>query len=207
MNGINVICRADVKVYNKNLPCVAVDAGLFYCLRNNLDILIAIGDFDSIAPEILASYQGEIIKVSAEKDQSDLELALDHLKDAKESLYVYGALGGRMDHCLVNLKLCYYSDLDLYLIDEQNIICRLDRGLHHIADCGYTYVSFIAFENCTLSLTGFKYPLCDYYLAVSDNLTLSNEIVDDVVAVETDKPILMIFSNDKPERQNEDPAL
>lgn len=195
MSGINVICRNDVSIEDKSLPCIAVDAGLFYCLENDLDIMIAIGDFDSLDPEILLSYQGEVIKANREKDQSDLELALDYLKDTNDEIYVYGALGGRMDHCLVNLKLCYYTELDLRLIDKQNLIYRLRPGTHQLTKRA-DYVSFIAFEDCNISLEGFKYPLDDYHLKVSDNITLSNEIVRETANIKVDKRLLVLFTRD-----------
>ena len=208
MSALNIICRADVKVEDHSLPCIAVDAGLFYCQKHQLKIITALGDFDSLDPDVLSGYTGDLQRVPAEKDQSDLELALDYLRGAEEEIYVYGALGGRMDHCLVNLKLCFYTDLNLWLIDEQNRIRCLRPGIHQFPR-EEGYVSFLGWEACRISLTGFKYPLRNYWLKPESNLTLSNEITADLATVETDNRILIFFTRDRQtgRAKNENPTL
>ena len=197
MNRINVICRSEVTVREPELPVIAVDAGLEYALRKKLNIVAAIGDFDSLPQKLLDAYHGKLIKIPPEKDQSDLELALAFLRDFSGEIYVYGALGRRMDHCLVNLRLCYYSPLRLILLDEQNEVFRLAPGSHMLTANSYEYLSFFTFQTCRLSLTGFKYPLKDYLLKNTDNLTLSNELSAEYATVENDHPLLVIRSRDQ----------
>jgi len=196
MRGLNVVCRFDVEVRDKSLPTVAVDAGLQYCLQEQLNVIMAIGDFDSLNKELLDAYRGERQVMPAEKAVSDLELAFEFLKNYQESIYVYGALNRRMDHSLVNLKLCYYSDLAIRLIDDYNLIYKLGPGTHKIATNEYKYYSFLSFCDCNISLRGFKYPLENYLLNVADNLTLSNELSDDVGEMTIDKSILVFCTKD-----------
>ena len=196
MAGVNVICRNDVKVRDKSLACVAVDAGLAYAIAHKMNLLQVIGDFDSLKSSAYLQYRDILIKAEAEKDVSDLQLALTYLADLLEPVYVYGALGKRMDHCLVNLRLCYYSSLKIHLIDDYNEIYALDSGRHEIAKTAFKYVSFFTFEQCSLTLQGFKYPLQDYCLRANDNLTLSNEISGAKATIILEGRCLVFLSKD-----------
>lgn len=70
-----------------------------------------IGDLDSITPENLIRCQAagiEIRKFPREKDETDLELALEQavrLAGPEDDIYLYGGTGGRIDHFLGNLAL------------------------------------------------------------------------------------------------------
>ena len=197
MKGINIVCRSDVRVKDNSLPTVAVDAGLLYCLKNRLKIILAIGDFDSLSPQLLAEYHGPTIKLPPAKDESDLQVALKQLADSRQPLYVYGALGKRADHSLVNLKLCFYSRPRIILLDDYNMIYRLNPGRHRLAAQNYDYLSFLGFETCSISLQGVAYPLDDYLLEPADNLTLSNCFTAKIAQVTVDKRILVFYSRDK----------
>jgi thiamine pyrophosphokinase len=86
---------------------VAVDGGLHHCHIFSITPDLIIGDFDSIDSELLEIYK-EIPKLSfpVEKDETDLELALQIVcKEENQEVYVYGALGGRLDHLLGNVTL------------------------------------------------------------------------------------------------------
>ena len=157
MKAINVICKEEVTLRDKNLSCIAVDSGLLYAIKNNLEIIKVIGDFDSIDNKEYLNYQDRLLLADKDKDESDFALALSTLSDFQGTIYVYGALGKRMDHTLVNLKLCYYSMLDIHLIDERNEIYRLNPGIYKLQKGPYRYISFLGFEDCHLTLLDFKF--------------------------------------------------
>jgi thiamine pyrophosphokinase len=88
---------------------VAVDGGLNHCRRMQLQPNLLVGDFDSVAPEILDLYASvPTLRSPAFKDETDLELAIEALiqKNVRE-IAVFGGLGKRMDHTLSNLCLMY----------------------------------------------------------------------------------------------------
>ncbi len=62
----------------------------------------------------------------AEKDYTDLELALDWaLQKEPETIRMFGVTGGRADHFLGNIQLLYkalHKNTDVELIDRQNDI-------------------------------------------------------------------------------------
>ena len=197
MKGINVVCRPDVLVNDKSLPCIAVDSGLLYAIENKLNIIKVIGDFDSLDNKEYENYQDILVKFPKEKNKSDLELTIETLKDYPDPIYIYGALGKRQDHNLVNLKLCYYSDLNIHLIDEYNEIYCLKPGKHYLIKNNYKYISFMTFLPVELKLIDFKYPLDNYLLKMDDNLTLSNEFIKKKGIIENKERILVILSQDR----------
>lgn len=90
---------------------VAVDGGGQPLVDLGYQPHVLVGDFDSLPPVYRASLVAKGVKLLAyprEKDWTDLEIGLDYLrtKDYGE-IWVFGALGGRLDHTLANLALLY----------------------------------------------------------------------------------------------------
>lgn len=195
--SINVICRNDVVVYDHSLACIAVDGGLEYALKHQMNIVLAIGDFDSLDDQILSSYTGELIKLNKQKDDSDLAITLKYLVDYPEEIFVYGALGRRLDHTLANLSQLFYSDRALTYYDHHNKIIGLSEGVHQIQKDNYRYFACLTLTTAIISLNLVVYPLKMYELMPDDVLTISNEIIDDFAEVTVHKGrILLIQSND-----------
>jgi thiamine pyrophosphokinase len=80
---------------------IAADGGA----ELGLPVELAVGDFDSITAETLAK-AARVERHPAEKDATDLELALDAaLRLEPERILVIGSAGGRLDHLLGSLLL------------------------------------------------------------------------------------------------------
>lgn len=88
---------------------MAVDGGLVHVHRAGLTPRWILGDFDSVAPELLASYRSrsEIIRHPVAKDYTDMELAIDHLLQlGVDEIIAFGLQGGmRIDHQLTGWLL------------------------------------------------------------------------------------------------------
>ena len=99
---------------------IAADEGLDHAGALGLDVREAIGDFDSVSPSALEAAERRGVLVErhpAEKDATDLELALDRAVSlgARRVLVLAGD-GGRMDHLLAGLLLLAsdeYSGLEV----------------------------------------------------------------------------------------------
>jgi thiamine pyrophosphokinase len=99
---------------------IAADSGLDHALALGLHVDLVVGDLDSVSAEALAgarSAGAAIDEHPADKDQTDLELALDAAVGmGANGIVVIGAHGGRADHALANLSLLAapaYADLDV----------------------------------------------------------------------------------------------
>lgn len=90
---------------------VAVDGGGQPLVDLGYQPQVLVGDFDSLPPAYRAALveKGvELLAYPAEKDWTDLEIALDYLcAKGYGQLVVFGALGGRLDHTMANLSLLY----------------------------------------------------------------------------------------------------
>src|SRR6187431_531616 len=90
-------------------PVVAADRGLDYALALGLDVTVAVGDFDSASAEAVGVAEAAGVRIErhpAEKDATDLELALDvAMQMCPRRILVLASRGGRLDHELATLLL------------------------------------------------------------------------------------------------------
>jgi thiamine pyrophosphokinase len=88
---------------------IAADGGLDHARALGLDVSVAVGDFDSASEEALAAAEASGVRVvrhPAEKDATDLELALDLAVSADASrILVLAGDRGRLDHLVAGLLL------------------------------------------------------------------------------------------------------
>jgi len=163
------------------LDVIGVDAGAAYALRKHLKMVCALGDFDSIDPEILKQLklQSTVIQYPTQKDQSDSQLAVSKaLELGYEELVIYGALGGRYDHHHVNMVLAYLHD-EITLVDQDHWIKSYGPGVYGIRKGKHAKLSLFTYENCVVSLTQVEYPLDHEILTVHSLFTLSNTFTDE----------------------------
>ncbi|CAM4286434.1 thiamine diphosphokinase [Jeotgalicoccus halotolerans] len=204
MKRINVLLRNIPFTAERDAPWAGVDAGVKGLFEAGIKIDRAYGDFDSVTAEDLNLFKEslELDIVPSAKNFTDSELALLSLAElGYTAIDVYGALGGRKDHELMNIQLLAHEDLrklDIRLLNETNDIRLLPQGVHTIeADNDKRYVSLIPlYDKTLLTLEGFKYDIQDTYVSIGRTLTVSNEFKEKTVTVKTDKDILMIKSAD-----------
>lgn len=88
---------------------IAADSGLEHAIRLGLSVDLVIGDMDSVDPSLLECARrdgAQVQSFSADKDATDLELAIGAAVDAGATrLILVGGEGGRFDHLLGNALL------------------------------------------------------------------------------------------------------
>lgn len=185
---------------------IGVDYGALTAVNQGLHLNLAIGDFDSVTDlefEVIKQASSEIIKLSPQKNETDTEVALNvALAKQATEVVIYGALGGRIDHSLANIRLLLQfikKGISITLVDQKNILTILSPGRHEIKQPSLPYISFFAVESTVenLTLTGLKYPLKNYTLTQEDIRCISNEIIDSSFNVSFSSGyLLMIYSCD-----------
>jgi thiamine pyrophosphokinase len=88
---------------------IAADGGLAMAEALGLDVDVVVGDMDSVDPHALAEVGrrgARIVRHQREKDQTDLELALDvAVAEEPARIHVLVGAGGRLDHAVANLAV------------------------------------------------------------------------------------------------------
>ncbi|HEL1579615.1 TPA: thiamine diphosphokinase [Streptococcus suis] len=187
---------------------VGVDAGSLRLLDHSLPLDWAMGDFDSVTSEELGRLKDQaerFLQAPAEKDDTDLELALKEIFKAypQAQVRIYGALGGRMDHMMSNLFLPAEPDLAAFmeqieLVDSQNIVRFRPAGQHRLSPiAGMKYISFMPSDQSRLTIRHAKYPLdaSNYFFK---KCYASNEFIDRDIDIQLDQGyVVLIYSKDK----------
>ncbi|MHC0037210.1 thiamine diphosphokinase [Pseudoneobacillus sp. C159] len=182
----------DLQGYNsENVIWVGVDRGVFTLLSLGIKPDYAFGDFDSVSHAeflILEKELQQINKFLPEKDETDLELALDWaLTQSPTEIRIFGATGGRVDHFLANLQMLYKGlssglNCEISIIDCKNIVFLKSAGTYHLLKhSDKQYVSFLPFTPTIekLTLHGFKYSLIERNISYGSTLCISNELISD----------------------------
>jgi len=102
---------------------------------------LVIGDLDSLSESKIEAGI-EVVRYGREKDFSDFELALKAAVDSKpEHVFVYGALGGRTDHQIINIVLLANTLVPVTFVEEHALV-------HNVSDS----LSISGMKGCTCSL-------------------------------------------------------
>jgi thiamine pyrophosphokinase len=146
---------------------IAADGGVDRALALGLHVDLAIGDFDSVTPEGLATARAEGARVEphpSAKDATDLELALDAaIALGPARIVVVGSGGGRLDHLLGSVLLLAderyaAAEIDAYLGDA---IVSVIRGSRMLAGAPGDLLSLLPVHGAAEGVTteGLEYPL------------------------------------------------
>lgn len=161
---------------------IAADAGWQNAQRLGITPRLLVGDFDSLGePNVPAGT--EVIRVPAEKDDSDTQLAVRlALERGATDITLIAGLSGRLDHTLSTLAIL--EDLEqkkvrAILTDGHNRVRFLRAGsLLLPRDSRFRYLSLIVATDRArgVSLDGCKYPLRNATLCRRNQYAISNEI-------------------------------
>lgn len=166
----------------KDADYVGIDRGALTLVEGKIPVTLALGDFDSVNKEefqLIKNHAKEVIFLNPIKDDTDSESAVRHLLErGYEKIILLGAMGGRMDHSFVNLRLAYQFPQIVALEDEMNLVEGYGIGTYRFTNEKYKYFSFFTEEEAVVSIKGMKYPLDHQKITQRDLYTLSNEILD-----------------------------
>jgi thiamine pyrophosphokinase len=154
---------------------------------------LVIGDLDSLNSEEIEKYT-QVVTYPEEKDFSDFELTLKKVRPLRpERIFVYGALGGRVDHELANILLLATSPTPMIFIEENTQIYNVRGSLILEGKKGWVCSLLALCGPCHVEeMRGFRYGLRDEDLAPSSR-GLSNIIVNKVASVSIGKGSLAVI--------------
>ena len=160
---------------------VAADAGLEHAVAAGLAAAVAVGDMDSVSPEALATAEQtgtRIYSHPADKDETDLELALELAARLADRVIVIGAGGGRLDHLIGNLAAVASPqwsgvDVEAWLGDARAVVVHGQRTLS--VEPGATVSLFAVGGPARVTTTGLAWPLNDEILEPLTSRGVSNQ--------------------------------
>ena len=180
---------------------VAADGGARHFLEVGLLPHVAIGDFDSLPPEMLAQLQARGVQIethSSHKDETDLELALLHaVAEGARQVVVLAALGGRPDQHLANLQLLSHPALtrvDVRMLHAGWEVFAI-RGSGAVQGRPGQTVSLLPMTERVdgVSTEGLYYPLCDEPLRLGPARGVSNVLTGPRATITIRAGILLVM--------------
>lgn len=179
---------------------IAADGGGNALFAAGIVPQLVIGDLDSLAPEAEAAFAAagaSIIRYPAEKDETDLELALlAAVARGGDTIDVLGALGGRWDQGLSNVALLALPELvgrRVRLLDTGQE-AYLARGETPIPGAEGETVSLLPIGGAARGITtrGLYYPLHDAELRFEHSRGVSNVITQPPASVVVREGMLLV---------------
>lgn len=182
---------------------IAADSGYENAKTLGVTPAVLLGDFDSLGEEKLKKIPDgiEILRVPAEKDRTDTQLAVDvALARGAGEIVVIGGLCGRLDHSLSNLAVLerlHALAVPAVINDGFNRARFVRNGGALIGRSAFTYLSLIAVDPVVKGVTikGCKYPLENAKIIRDCQFAVSNEMTGNCALIEVRRGGLYIIES------------
>jgi thiamine pyrophosphokinase len=175
---------------------IAADGGTRHALAVGLIPNVIVGDLDSLPANFeISKFDNEVILYPQDKNETDLELAIQHAMTLNpEQIIILAALGGRLDQTLGNIAL---------ILHPSSIILRLDDGIEEVFFCRDQaqingsvgdLVSLLPWQGEVTGVvtTNLKWPLRDEVLYPHKTRGISNEMLGDTASVQIKSGLLLV---------------
>ena len=187
---------------------IAADGGYNHCKHWNLRPHVIVGDMDSVTTSDLTTLeksQTQIIRFPAQKDETDLELAIQTAIDRQASeVIILGALGSRWDMTLSNvliLTIPLLRDVEAKILEgPHEFVCLQGPGKICLYGEIGQLLSLIPLGGPVggVTLAGTAYLLDKAKLAMGTSRGISNLFQEKQVELEIESgQLLIIISKDK----------
>ena len=212
MKRINLLAGGPVAEWPQELrmgqihgPWLGADRGNLRLLKLGIQPLVAIGDFDSLNSaefRIVKQRVNDVRTFNSHKDFTDTELLLmTAIHDYHpQSIVIYGATGGRIDHFLSNLFMVLEPRFrpfaeKIKLIDAKNTISFALPGHHQIRrEPDKSYLAFVPLGGMHVSLSHVEYPLNHHWIGFPRSYS-SNEFIGNYARFSFDQNVMCVIQS------------
>jgi thiamine pyrophosphokinase len=184
---------------------IAADGGLKHVLALRLHPDVLIGDLDSVSVDLISQMNEggtTVIKHPTDKDETDLELALNYaITKHSGDIFLLAALGGRLDQMLSNVQLLAHENFAnrlVKLVDGRQS-AWLVRARTSIDGKRGDTLSLIPIggDARVASTIGLHWPLSDEVLEFGKSRGISNVMTDDRAYIAVESGILLCVHTDR----------
>ncbi len=183
---------------------VAADSGLHQAARLGLHVDRVVGDFDSADPDAVAAAAAAgatLERHPAEKDATDLELALDAaMRAGAHAITVVGGGGGRLDHLLANVAVLTserYAAVTVRAVVGRARLAVLHGGRPPLSITGPvgSLVTLLAYGGAAsgITTTGLQYALAGDDLGTGTARGVSNVLVEPYATIALGRGTLVVI--------------
>jgi thiamine pyrophosphokinase len=178
---------------------IAADGGVERAAALGLHVDLVVGDLDSARPAAVDAAErtgAAVVRHPAEKDASDLELALDEAaRRAPKRLLVIASAGGRLDHLASSVQVLGAPVLHEIEVDALvgDALVHVVRGERTLAGSPGELVTLVALHGRVEGVTtvGLAYPLHDEPLEPASSRGLSNVFAGPVARIAVERGVLL----------------
>lgn len=201
MNNCYIVCALDCKlkfVPDKQDYVIGADRGYLNLLKNDIDPDCVIGDFDSYTDNIKCD---NIIRYPVKKDFTDSALAIEHaISKGYRKIFVYGAIGGELDHTIANLAILAdftQRGIDIAFIYDENAIFGVSNSKIIFDSEAKGRISVFSFKDRAEGVCekGLLYELKNASLQNNIPLGVSNEFVGKIAEISVSNGVLLIHTS------------
>lgn len=189
------LSKADLDILKESVV-ICADGGYKTALKYGIKPDFTIGDFDSLGYIPDAE---NVISHSSIKDDTDTALCVQKaLKLGCDEFYIFGAVGGRIDHSLANFQLICKIAQDkhrCFLISDDFFVTAISNDTLHLKPQTSGIVSIFCMGQsvCDISIKGLKYELENSPFPSFTTLGVSNEFVGKNAEISTPNGTLLIM--------------
>ena len=182
---------------------IAADGGALHCIKLGIDPQILIGDLDSVEESLikeLSSKGVRVVKFDSDKDETDLELALNYaVSKGAEEILILGGFGKRLDHSLGNLTLAAnerYTEVKISFYTNGDWFHILRREIDIKGEPGQT-ISLIPLGGSVegVKSSGLHWQLENEALPFGTSRGISNIIKSEKASVSIESGVLLVIIN------------
>ena len=180
---------------------IAADSGLDEAFRLGFSVDLLVGDLDSVTRESAdraARGKTRVVAHPRNKDQTDLELAMEEGASLRPSrLVIAGGGGGRSDHLFANLYLLAgnrFSAFEITWVTNRALL-HVVRKEVEIRGAPGDVVSLLAHggDASGVETEGLRWPLNDEVLAAGSTRGVSNRLADTTAKVRIRSGVLLVI--------------
>ena len=187
--------------------CIAADGGLEYCEMVGVLPDVILGDFDSLGfqqkqtlEEIERESPQRVIRLPREKDDTDMMSAIRlGLEKGYRKFYLYGAIGGRLDHTIANIQCLIYlknHGAKGYMMEHKQLLTVIKNETITFHPSMEGRLSIISMEKKAegVTLSNLKYELEDAVITNDFPIGISNEFVGKTATVSVKNGTLLVMA-------------